>query len=124
MGAAVTPTTTVIRRRTRARLEGSKYKATSATTFMKINLDGSLFRTLDPAMRQRIARGAVWSIVGAGCASGLAMAANVICARFLGSTKFGELAIVLSTTNLFTTLFTSGLSMTASKYVAENRDTD
>src|SRR6266478_6597819 len=91
---------------------------------MKINLDAPFLRMLDPAMRQRIASGAIWSIVGAGFASGLAMAANVLCARFLGSTKFGELAIVLSTTNLFTTLFTSGLSMTASKYVAENRDTD
>jgi len=79
---------------------------------------------LDPALRERIANGAMWSIVGAGLASGLAMAANVACARVLGSAHFGELAIVLGTMNLFVTLFTSGLSMTASKYVAENRDTD
>jgi O-antigen/teichoic acid export membrane protein len=82
------------------------------------------FRWLDPDIRRRIASGALWSILGAGFASGLAMLSNVISARFLGATHFGELAIVLATTNLFTTLFTSGLSMTASKYVAEHRDTD
>jgi O-antigen/teichoic acid export membrane protein len=82
------------------------------------------FHLIEPSLRRRIATGAIWSIVGAGFASGLAMAANVICARFLGATHFGELAIVLATTNLFTTLFTSGLSMTASKYVAEHRDSN
>ena len=39
---------------------------------MKINLDAPFLRMLDPAMRQRIASGAIWSIVGAGFASGLA----------------------------------------------------
>jgi O-antigen/teichoic acid export membrane protein len=85
---------------------------------------GTYFHRLEPSLLQRIATGVTWSIVGAGFASGLAMAASVACARFLGSTHFGELAIVLATTNLFSTLLTSGLSMTASKYVAEHRDAD
>ena len=54
-------------------------------------------------------------------ASALTMAGNVFCARVLGPASFGELAIVLATTNLFTTLFTSGLGMTATRFVAENR---
>jgi O-antigen/teichoic acid export membrane protein len=69
-------------------------------------------------------RGAVWSIIGAALANGLTMASNIACARFLGASHFGELAIVLATTNLFTTLFSTGLSMTATKYVAEHRTSD
>src|SRR5437762_12752425 len=84
----------------------------------------SPFRLLEPSLRRRIASGATWSIAGAGFANGLALISNVAAARFLGSTHYGELAIVLSTTNLFTTLFTSGLGMTASKYVAANRESD
>jgi len=52
------------------------------------------------------------------------MISNIACARFLGATHFGELAIVLATTNLLTTLFAAGLGMTASRYVAEHRNTD
>jgi O-antigen/teichoic acid export membrane protein len=52
------------------------------------------------------------------------MVANVACARLLGVSRFGELAIVLSTVNLFTTLVAGGLTMTATKFVAEHRDTD
>lgn len=76
---------------------------------------------LDPSLRRRIMSGAIWSIAGAGLASALTMAGNVFCARVLGPSSFGELAIVLATTNLFTTLFTSGLGMTATRFVAENR---
>jgi O-antigen/teichoic acid export membrane protein len=52
------------------------------------------------------------------------MITNVSSARFLGASHFGELAIVLATTNLLTTLFAAGLGMTASRYVAEHRNTD
>ena len=82
------------------------------------------FLLLEPSIRRRIAGGAMWSIVGAGLASALAMLSNVACARLLGSIRFGELGIVLVTTNLFAMLFTSGLSMTATRYVAEYRDSN
>jgi O-antigen/teichoic acid export membrane protein len=52
------------------------------------------------------------------------MMSNIACARFLGASHFGELAIILATTNLLTTLFAAGLGMTASRYVAEHRDSD
>jgi O-antigen/teichoic acid export membrane protein len=68
--------------------------------------------------------GAIWSVVGAGLASGLMMVSNIACARLLGVARFGELAIVLATSNLFTLLFAAGLSMTASRYVAEHRSSD
>src|SRR6266436_2425355 len=92
-----------------------------------MRLPGTLaapFRSLEPSLRRRIATGATWSIVGAGLANALAMVSNIASARFLGSTHYGELAIVLSTTNLFTALFGAGLSMTATKYVAEHRESD
>ena len=79
---------------------------------------------LEPAVQKRIATGAGWSIIGAGFASGFAMLSNIVCARMLSSVRFGELGIVLATTNLFTSVFTSGLSMTATRYVAEYRDSD
>ncbi len=84
----------------------------------------SYSRLLEPSIRNRIAKGASWSIVGAGVASGFAMLSNIACARMLGSIRFGELGVVMATTNLFTALFTSGLSMTATRYVAEYRDSN
>lgn len=78
---------------------------------------------LDRSVQKRIASGAVWSIVGAGLASGLTMLSNIASARLLGSSGYGQLSIVLSTTNLCTTLFTSGVGMTATRYVAQYRDT-
>ncbi len=82
------------------------------------------FDALEPSLQNRMANGALWSVLGAGMASGLAMLSNIGCARILGSTRFGELGIVLVTTNLFTTVFTAGLSMTATRYVAELRNTE
>jgi O-antigen/teichoic acid export membrane protein len=81
-----------------------------------------LLSFIDPALQKRLASGAAWNIIGAALASGLAMLANVAAARMLGSTDFGKLGIVLATTNIFTTLFAGGLSMTAARYVAEYRD--
>lgn len=76
---------------------------------------------IDRSLQQRIASGAIWSILGAGLASGLTMASNIACARLLNSTRYGQLAIVLATTNLCTTLFTSGVGMTATRYIAQYR---
>src|SRR4051794_5515576 len=76
---------------------------------------------LDVSIQKRIASGAIWSILGSGLASGLTMVSNVVSARLLGSSIYGQLAIVLATTNLCTSLFTSGVGMTATRYVAEYR---
>jgi|SRR5579883_232927 O-antigen/teichoic acid export membrane protein len=81
-------------------------------------------RGVEPGLRKRMTRGAVWSIAGAGIASGCTMFGNIIAARVLGAAIFGQMAIVLSTTNLFTSLFTAGMGMTATRYVAEHRDSD
>src|SRR6266404_1396126 len=82
------------------------------------------FRRLEPTLHRRIVRGASWSVLGAGIGNALTMLSNIACARFLGATHYGELAIVLATTNLFTALFGSGVGMTATKYVAQYRNSD
>jgi len=88
----------------------------------------SLVRSLvgpsESSFRRRLANGVVWSIAGAGLGNAFSMLANVVCARVLGATHFGELAIVLLTTNLFTTLSGGGLGLTATKYIAEFRTSD
>src|SRR6266403_854960 len=82
------------------------------------------FLRFESSLQRRIATGATWSIFGAGLASALTMVSNIACASLLGAALFGELAIVLATVNLLTTLFAAGLGMTASRYVAEHRNSD
>lgn len=73
---------------------------------------------------RRIAGGAFWSVVGAGFMNGLTVSASIICARILGSTRFGELAILLSTVNFFLVVSSTGLGMTASRYIARHRNSE
>src|SRR5258706_3521703 len=82
------------------------------------------FRRFEPTLQRRIMRGAAWSVLGAGIGKALTMLSNIACASFLGATHYGELGIVLATTNLFTALFGSGVGMTATKYVAQYRNSD
>lgn len=73
---------------------------------------------------RRIASGAFWSIAGAGIMNGLTLVSSVVCARLLGSARFGEYSILLATVNLFLSVASAGLGMTASRYIAEHRDSD
>src|SRR5260370_42358093 len=54
----------------------------------------------------------------------LTTASSVVCARLLGSTRFGELAILLSTVNFFLVIGSAGLGMTASRYVGGPRNSE
>jgi O-antigen/teichoic acid export membrane protein len=76
------------------------------------------------SIRSRIARGAFWCVFGTGISQALGMFGAVVCARLLGSAKYGQLGIVLTTVNLFATLATIGLGVTATKHVAEYREQD
>ncbi len=73
---------------------------------------------------KRLARGAFWSVVGAVVSRALGLVASVLLARALGRTPFGELGTIQSTVGLFGTFAGLGLGITATKYVAELRDTD
>ena len=73
---------------------------------------------------ERVAGGALWSIGGTGIMNALTTASSVVCARLLGSTRFGELAVLLSTVNFFLVIGSAGLGMTASRYVGGHRNAD
>jgi O-antigen/teichoic acid export membrane protein len=76
------------------------------------------------SLRSRIAMGAFWSVLGTGISQSLGLLATVVCARLLGSALYGQLGIVLTTVNLFASVASVGLGVTATKHVAEYRRTD
>ena len=78
----------------------------------------------EASLWRRIGGGAFWLIAGSGIMNALTVATSLGCARLLGSTRFGELAILLSTVNVFLVVSSTGLGMTASRYIAEHRNSN
>ena len=72
----------------------------------------------------RLVRGSFWSIFGAVISRGLMLVASILVARILGKEVFGEYGIIRSTVNMFLIFAGFGLGLTATKYVAEFRDSD
>ncbi len=72
----------------------------------------------------RLAKGVFWSLVGATISRALGVITSIVVARMLGITAFGEFTIVQSTVGLFGAFAGLGLGITATKYIAELRDTD
>jgi O-antigen/teichoic acid export membrane protein len=71
-----------------------------------------------------MANGAFWSLSGALLSRGLALVSSIIIARFLGAKGYGEFGIIQSTIGMFGMFAGLGLGMTATKYIAQYRDTD
>lgn len=74
------------------------------------------------SLRTRLISGSAWSFVGSALSQGMTFLALVSCARILGKQGFGELAMVRNTVVTFGTFIGVGLGLTATKYVAEFRD--
>ncbi len=72
----------------------------------------------------RLAKGMFWSMAGAVISRGLMMIASIFVARILGKTGFGEWGMVHSTVGMFGTFAGFGLGLTATKHVAEFRESD
>ena len=70
----------------------------------------------------RLAQGVFWSLLGSIISRGLGVVGSILVARVLGMTAFGEFTAVQSTVGLFGTFAGLGLGVTATKYVAELRD--
>lgn len=70
-----------------------------------------------PALR-RVATGAAWSVLGAGAARLVALAAAILVARVLGVAPFGELNLVQGTAGMLMALGGFGLNSTATKFLA------
>jgi O-antigen/teichoic acid export membrane protein len=70
----------------------------------------------------RLARGVFWSLVGAVISRALGVLSSIIVARLVGIAAFGEFTMIQSTVGLFGTVAGLGLGITATKYVAELRE--
>lgn len=72
----------------------------------------------------RLAKGAFWSLAGAVVSRGLMLAASVVVARMLGKTGYGEFGMIRSSVDMFLVFAGFSLGLTATKYVAEFRQSD
>ncbi|TWV61371.1 oligosaccharide flippase family protein [Parabacteroides distasonis] len=76
------------------------------------------------SLKQRLLNGAFWSLLGAVTGRGFVLLAFMLVARIIGKYAYGELGIIRSTINLFTVVSGMGIGYTASKYIAQYRDSD
>lgn len=72
----------------------------------------------------RLASGVFWSMAGAVISRGLMLCATILVARMLGKTVYGELGMIQSTVGMFGVFAGFGLGLTATKHVAEFRQSD
>ena len=73
---------------------------------------------------KRMASGAFWSFTGTALGKFLVLLSGIFCARILGQEVFGQLGMVRSTIGMFIVLGTSGIGVTATRYIANYRRTD
>ncbi|WP_299581767.1 oligosaccharide flippase family protein [uncultured Sunxiuqinia sp.] len=74
------------------------------------------------ALNSRLVTDSFWALFGNIIAKGLALAAGIIVARFLGKDTFGEYGIIRNTLMSIAIFSTFGLGYTATKYVAEYKN--
>ena len=74
--------------------------------------------------RRRLASGAFWGGVGGVVSRGAVLVTSFFLARLLGQTQFGEYGVVNSTAAMLSAVAGLGVGTTATKYVAELRNTD
>lgn len=81
-------------------------------------------RLRESPLGYRMASGAFWLTAGAVASRASALAAGALAARLLGRSRFGELAILQGSLNLFSVFAGFGLGLTAAKHVSELRAKD
>lgn len=95
-----------------------------AATYCPTFLRPAFRRFGESTTASRLARGLFWSLGGAVVSRGMSLCATVLTARILGRTVYGELGIISSTVGMFGVLAGFGFGVTATKYVAEFRQSD
>ncbi len=75
-------------------------------------------------LAKRIMSGAFWSVFGTAMGKVIVLVAGIVCANILGKVGYGQLGIVRSTINLFVVFGSVGMGVTASKYIAQYKNTD
>jgi O-antigen/teichoic acid export membrane protein len=73
------------------------------------------------SLGRRSIRGTIWTVIGNGLSQVLLLLAHIVCARILGREGYGKFGAVTSTTATVGLLAGLGLSLTATKYIAELR---
>lgn len=73
---------------------------------------------------KRLATGAFWTLVGSVAARVLTLPVSVVLARLMGPSHYGELGVIQSSVDFFGTFAGFGLSITATKHIAEFRTKD
>ncbi len=73
---------------------------------------------------RRMTRGVLWTVTGQVALRASAFLTTIAVARLLGTTEFGELALVQSSAAMFGVLAGFGLGPTTTRYVAYNRQSD
>jgi O-antigen/teichoic acid export membrane protein len=72
----------------------------------------------------RLARGTLWSLAGALGSRAISLVVIVLLARGIGREQFGQLTMIQSTLGVLATVAGMGLAPTATKYIAELRESD
>jgi FkbM family methyltransferase len=82
------------------------------------------FRVRASPVGHRLARGTFWMVTGTVISRMLGLVSSIILARILGKVPFGELGTIQSTVGLFAAFAGLGIGITATKYVAEFRESE
>jgi len=86
---------------------------------MNTNLYHTLIRIKQRLFKSKFIRDSFWSLLGNIVGRGLSLLAGIVVARFLGKEIYGEYGIIKSTILSLSVFSTFGLGYTATKYVAE-----
>jgi O-antigen/teichoic acid export membrane protein len=76
------------------------------------------------AWASRLAKGAFWSFSGTVVSRGLMLVSSILLVRMLGKHTFGEYGMLRSTIDMFAVFAGYSVGLTATKHVAEFRDSD
>lgn len=73
---------------------------------------------------KRILKGSFWSLLGSVLSKFLVLLSTILVSRLLGKETYGQLGIIRTTIQLFLAFSAFGIGTTASKYIAEYRNTN
>jgi len=95
--------------------------------FIKLlpNIFGTIFYKIQISdIARRISVGVFWTLVGSIASNLSTLLSLIIIARILGKSEFGEFGMIKSTINTFGVFGGFGLGLTATKYIAEIRQSN
>ena len=113
-----------VSREQRGNREGNEVKDVTASVPGRLLTRARAVFSISSPLRARLARGALWSVIDSGFTRGSALVISIVVARTVGREHFGQFGIVQNTIGLFGLFAGLGMSLTATKYVAELRHSE